>query len=135
MPLHAHANIHQRMTEAMDNASLKPLHWKIWWLSAMGIFLDGFDLFIIGVAMPLIISMFSPPAHMVGLIGASALLGAVLGSAVGGPLADKLGRRSLYIANIIIFIALSIATAFSWNVNSLIALRFLLGVGIGSDYP
>jgi hypothetical protein len=31
------------------------MHWKIWWLSAMGVFLDGFDLFIIAVALPIIV--------------------------------------------------------------------------------
>ena len=39
----------------LDGSALTPMHWKIWWLSAMGVFLDGFDLFIIAVAMPIIV--------------------------------------------------------------------------------
>lgn len=39
----------------LDESALTPTHWKIWWLSAMGVFLDGFDLFIIAVALPIIV--------------------------------------------------------------------------------
>ena len=45
---------------ALDDARLSALHWKVWFLSAMGVFLDGFDLFIIAVALPLIARDFSP---------------------------------------------------------------------------
>ena len=48
------------MNRALEEARLRGLHWRVWWLSAMGVFLDGFDLFIIGVALPLIAREFSP---------------------------------------------------------------------------
>ncbi|MFH1878366.1 MAG: MFS transporter [Candidatus Omnitrophota bacterium] len=119
----------------MDNAHLSPLHWKIWWLSAMGIFLDGFDLFIIGVGMPLIIKEFALTPYMVGITGAAALLGAVAGALIGGALSDRFGRKIVYIIDLLIFIILSLFTAFSWNAATLIIFRFLLGIGIGADYP
>ncbi len=119
----------------MDNAPLRPIHWRIWWLSAMGIFLDGFDLFIIGVAMPLIMKTFPTTPRIVGLIGAAALLGAVVGASVGGTLTDRWGRKALYILDLVVFIILSLFCAVSWNVTSLIIFRFLLGIGIGADYP
>jgi MFS family permease len=49
------ADPYQALNRALDGSALTPMHWKIWWLSAMGVFLDGFDLFIIAVAMPIIV--------------------------------------------------------------------------------
>ena len=45
----------QALDRILDESALTPMHWKIWWLSAMGVFLDGFDLFIIAVALPIIV--------------------------------------------------------------------------------
>ncbi len=133
--MNTRASIHREMTRLMDEAPLTPVHWKIWWLSAMGIFLDGFDLFIIGVALPLIMKTFPTSPYIVGLIGAAAVLGAVVGASVGGTLSDRWGRKALYMLDLVVFIILSLFSAFSWNVVSLITFRFLLGIGIGADYP
>jgi hypothetical protein len=45
----------QALDRILDASGLAPRHWKIWWLSVMGVFLDGFDLFIIAVALPIIV--------------------------------------------------------------------------------
>jgi putative MFS transporter len=127
--------VHAQLTEFMDNAHLRPIHWRIWFLSAMGIFLDGFDLFIIGVALPLITLTFKTTPHVVGLIGAAALIGAVFGAMIGGFLTDRFGRKMLYIFDLFVFVVLCVVSAFSWNPLSLIVFRFLQGIGIGADYP
>ncbi|MBN2734667.1 MAG: MFS transporter [Methanomicrobiaceae archaeon] len=114
---------------------MTPLHWKIWLLSSMGIFLDGFDLFIISIALPLIIAQFSPSPVMTGAIAAAAVLGSVFGAAFGGKLTDMWGRKAIYIIDLVFFLLFSVMTALSWDIFSLIAFRFLLGIGIGADYP
>ena len=48
------------LDRVLDGSALTPMHWKIWWLSAMGVFLDGFDLLIIAVALPIIVMDMSP---------------------------------------------------------------------------
>ncbi len=123
------------LNKALDETTLKPLHWRVWTLSAMGVFLDGFDLFIIGVALPLINRQFDPDPTVMGLIGASAVLGTIIGASVGGRFTDRYGRKALYLIDLSFFILFSFLTAISWDVYSLIAFRFLLGVGIGVDYP
>jgi hypothetical protein len=45
----------QALDRILDESALTSTHWKIWWLSAMGVFLDGFALFIIAVALPIIV--------------------------------------------------------------------------------
>ncbi|MBN1432109.1 MAG: MFS transporter [Methanomicrobiaceae archaeon] len=114
---------------------MTPLHWKIWFLSSMGIFLDGFDLFVISIALPLVITQFSPGPVMTGMIGAAAVIGAVFGAAIGGRITDKWGRKAIYIIDLIFFLFFSIMTAMAWDVLSLVIFRLLLGIGIGADYP
>jgi len=80
---------------ALDDAQLGAVHWRVWFLSAMGVFIDGFDLFIVAVALPLITVDLNPSAAALGLIGASALLGAVVGAAVIRRLTDRFGRKVL----------------------------------------
>lgn len=121
--------------DIIDTAELRPTHWRIWFLSAMGVFLDGFDLFIVAVAMPLIVANLSPSPAMQGLIGASAVLGAIVGASLLGHLTDRWGRKYLYLVDLSIFIVFAVLSGFAWDTYSLIAFRFLLGIGIGADYP
>ena len=124
-----------QLANMINETGLQPLHWRVWFLSAMGIFLDGFDLFIIGVAMPLISADFNPSPMLKGLIGSSTVLGSVVGAAFLGFLTDRWGRKFMYIFDLMIFIVFSILCGFSWDPISLIVFRFILGVGIGADYP
>jgi len=123
------------MDHALDSARLTPTHWKIWLLSAMGVYLDGFDLFIIAVALPLVAADFKPDATTQGLIGAAAPLGAVIGAVAVGRLADRWGRKVMFFLDLVFFVVFSVLSGLAWDVASLIAFRFLLGVGIGADYP
>lgn len=114
---------------------LTPMQLRLWLLSALGVALDGFDFFIIGVALPLIQRDLQPAAWEVGAIGAAAVLGAALGAVALGPITDKLGRRAMYTFDLMFFIVFALLSACAWDVLSLILFRFLLGVGIGADYP
>lgn len=122
-------------TREMDESRLTRLHWRVWFLSAMGIFLDGFDLFIIAVALPLIEQQFSTSPAMLGLIGASAPLGCIVGATIFGRFTDKLGRKTILLIDLLFFVVFAGLSAVAWSVESLIVFRFLLGIGIGADYP
>ena len=121
--------------KALDDSKLTKQHWFIWILSAMGVCLDGFDLFIIAVALPLIAVHFHASPVMLGLIGASTPIGCIFGAIFLGRLTDHLGRKTMLLVNLMFFVVFAGLSAFSWDVYSLIAFRFLLGIGIGADYP
>lgn len=116
-------------------ARLSRLQKKVWFLSGMGVFLDGFDLFIIGVALPLIAEQFMLGGAEQGIVGAAAVLGAVLGAAALGRMADRFGRRRLFMVDLSLFVIFAVASALSWGLWSLVAFRFLLGFAVGADYP
>ena len=121
--------------EALDQAPMTRLHRRFWLLAALGIMLDGFDFFIIGVANPLVAKDFGIDAAEKGLVSAAAIVGAIFGAALLGPLGDRLGRRRIFRFDLILFVVFSLLCVVAWNVWSLIAFRFVLGVAIGLDYP
>jgi MFS family permease len=121
--------------EALDGAKFGSLHRKFWLLAALGIMLDGFDFFIIGVANPLIAKDFGASAAQTGIVSAAAILGAVVGAGLLGPLGDKIGRRRIFKFDLIMFVVFSVLCIFACDIWSLVAFRFMLGVAIGLDYP
>ena len=115
---------------------LTPLQKKAWLLSAGGVALDGFDLFIMGVALPLLLDQFRGyPAWITGLIASAAIVGAIFGALFGGLLTDHFGRKRLYTWDLVGFVVFAVLSAFSWSVWALIFFRFMLGIAVGADYP
>jgi MFS family permease len=120
---------------ALDRAKFSRLHRAFWMLAAFGIMLDGFDFFIIGVANPLIAKDFGASAAETGLVSAAAILGAVVGAGLLGPLGDRIGRRRIFRFDLVLFVVFSLLCIVAWDVWSLIFFRFMLGVAVGLDYP
>lgn len=119
----------------MDNARISAHHWKIMFISGMGFFTDAYDLFIIGVVMTLLKPMWHVQPLEEGLVESTALLAAAVGALLFGRVADMLGRKKIYGIEVLVLAAGAIACAFAPNIVWLIALRFILGIGIGGDYP
>src|SRR3954451_15029111 len=111
------------------------LHVRFWLLAGLGIMLDGFDFFIIGVANPLIAKDFGLDDATKGLVSAAAIVGAIVGAGLLGSLADRIGRRRIFQFDLMLFAAFSVLCVFAWDVWALIAFRFMLGIAIGLDYP
>jgi MFS family permease len=70
----------------------------------------------------------------VGLAASAYLVGAVIGGIFFGWLTDRFGRRKLFFITLALYVAATIATAFSWNLASFAFFRFLTGAGIGGEY-
>ncbi|HZW56835.1 MAG TPA: MFS transporter [Nitrososphaerales archaeon] len=119
----------------IETGKLTRSHYKVLALSGAGVFMDGYDLFIISVALLQIRPEFSTTAVEISAISSSAILGAVFGAVIFGNLADRLGRKTLYVIDLLFFVVFGAASAFSQNILQLIIFRFLLGIGIGADYP
>jgi PHS family inorganic phosphate transporter-like MFS transporter len=119
----------------MDNAGISKEHWKIMFISGMGFFTDAYDLFIIGVVMALLKPMWHIGKVEEGLVDSTALLAAAIGALLFGRVADMVGRKRIYGVEVLVLAAGAIASAFSPNIWWLIGFRFILGIGIGGDYP
>jgi putative MFS transporter len=108
---------------------------QIWIVCALGLFIDGYDLYISSVAEPFINALFHPNPFMIGLMQAAAPMGAALGAVVMGRVSDRIGRRNLLIFNLVFFVLIAMLSACAWNNTSLCIFRFLIGFGVGADYP
>src|SRR5580692_4973658 len=100
-----------------------------------GVFCDGYILSSIGLALVTLAPRFGLNAVTAGSIGAGTLFGILVGAPLFGHLTDRHGRRILMIADLGAFVVIAIAQIFVTAAWQLIALRFLLGVAIGADYP
>jgi PHS family inorganic phosphate transporter-like MFS transporter len=119
----------------LDESQLSQFHFKAVVTSGMGFFTDAYDLFIIGVVIVLLAPLWHLNALEISLLGSTALLSAALGSLLFGHLADLIGRKAIYGYELIVLAAGAIASALSPNIIVLLIFRFLLGLGIGGDYP
>jgi MFS transporter, putative metabolite transport protein len=122
-------------TNALDDAPLSTFHKKLALFSSGGPFLDGYVLSIIGVAMVQLTSQWGLSTTEQGLIGASSLVGILLGAFLGGWLTDKFGRQMLFTLDLVAIIVFSVAQFFVEGVFWLVILRLLIGMAVGADYP
>ncbi len=119
----------------LDEASLSRFHLRAVLVSGMGFFTDAYDLFVIGIASTLITAQWHLSADRLALLNSTMLGAAFLGALVFGRFADIGGRKRVYwlVAAIMVTGALGSALAPSYWV--LIVFRFVLGFGVGGDYP
>lgn len=120
---------------ALDDSGLSGFHWKAMITSGMGFFTDAYDLFIIGVVLAILKPLWHLSALEVSLLGSTSLIAAAVGSLLFGRLADRVGRHAIFSYTLVVLALGAIASAFSPNVIWLIVFRFILGMGIGGDYP
>jgi MFS family permease len=97
------------------------------------ILVEAWDLYSIAFVLIFIRDQYHPDPFMLGLAAAGTQGGALIGALLGGWLSDKIGRRIMFLATMILFIILALAQAFVSSVGMLIVIRFLLGVPLGSD--
>lgn len=128
--------MHERgLRGILDGLRFGRAHRKVWILSALGIMLDGFDFFIMGVALPLIVAQWGIDPLQTGMVTSAAIVGAIVGAAAMGALSDRIGRKLAFRIDLAMFVVFALASAFAPDIWWLIAFRFLLGIGIGADYP
>jgi len=91
--------------------------------------------FIIGVVMSLLKPIWQVGKFEESLVDSTALLASAFGAFMFGRVADMLGRKRIYGVDVLVLAAGAIGCAFAPNIWWLIGLRFVLGIGIGGDYP
>ncbi len=106
---------------------------RIGWLMMSSILVEAWDLYSIAFVLVFIRTQYHPDPLLLGLAAAGTQGGALVGALVGGWLSDKIGRRIMFLATMIMFIVLALAQAFVTSIELLIVVRFLLGVPLGSD--
>src|ERR1700722_11877479 len=121
--------------EVIDAQKVGSFQIRIMVLCALAAMLDGFAAQMIGYIAPsLARDMHLAPAALSRIFAVS-LIGLMLGALTFGPIADRFGRSRVIVTCTLLFGLFTLATAFANSVNSLIALRFLAGLGFGGVMP
>lgn len=120
---------------AIDDAEYRPFHSRLLTYSCGGPFCDGYVLGIVAIALPAVARGFHLTSSWQGLIAAASLLGMVVGGVVFGRLTDRVGRQLMYTVDLGALVIASAAQFWVQDAWQLFALRFVLGVAVGADYP
>ena len=122
-------------------ARLDRLPWARWhWLVVLALgtvwILDGLEVTIVGSIGPRLQdkATLGLSAGEIGLAGALYVGGAVTGALLFGWMTDRLGRKKLFMVTLALYLAATVATAFSWSAWSFFLFRWLTGMGIGGEY-
>lgn len=120
--------------------SLNRSQWNTLIASNLGWLFDGYETYAliisIGVALRQLLdpSQYSQIPFYAGLVIALTLLGWAIGGLIGGIIADYIGRKRTMLLAILAYSVMTGLSAFSWDWMSFAALRFLVGVAIGSEW-
>ena len=125
----------RNLIAALDEAPMGRFHLRAVVVSGMGFFTDAYDLFIIGIASALITKDWNLSSAMLALLNSTMLGAAFLGALAFGRFADLVGRKRVYWMVAAIMIVGSVGSAIAPTFWVLILFRFLLGFGVGGDYP
>jgi MFS transporter, putative metabolite transport protein len=120
---------------SVEDAPLSGFHQLLTIRSSGGWLMDGYVLSIIGVAMVQFSAALGLTNFWEGMVAASALIGIFFGGFVGGWLSDRIGRKKPYFIGPALFLVCSLAQLWVHSGEVLFFLRFLIGVGVGIEYP
>src|SRR4029077_17479395 len=111
------------------------MQWFIWGLAAAGKFFEGMVVFTTGVALPLMAKEFDLGATEKGVIAAASLFGILIGATALGGLADRYGRKQMFIVEMVLFAAFIVLLTLSSSYLIIVIAVFGIGVALGCDYP
>ncbi|MGK8932413.1 3-(3-hydroxy-phenyl)propionate transporter MhpT [Pluralibacter gergoviae] len=97
--------------------------------------MEGLDLQAAGIAAVGMAQAFSLDKMQMGWIFSAGILGLLPGAMAGGVLADRIGRKRVLTASVLLFGLFSVVTALAWNYPTLLLARLMTGVGLGAALP
>lgn len=123
------------VNEIIDNARFNRFHWLVMCLCALLLIFDGYDLFIYGVVLPVIMQEWGLTPLQAGALGSYALFGMMFGALLFGSLADKIGRKKGIAICFALFSVATIVNGFASNPTEFGICRFMAGLGCGGLMP
>lgn len=100
-----------------------------------GTFIDAYDFSSLGIGVPGLKAEFHLSPFLLGSVTAVMAVGALCGALFGGYYTDKVGRLKMFMLDLVCLVVAAVGAALSPNVYSLLFFRFLMGLGVGLDFP
>ncbi|GAB3698887.1 MFS transporter [Mariniluteicoccus flavus] len=122
-------------SERLDRLPFTRAHRNLLVGSGIGWALDAMDVGLISFVMAALAKEWKLDQQTLGWIGSIGFVGMAIGASVGGLLADKIGRRQVFALTLLVYGLATGASALAGTVAVLMALRFLVGLGLGAELP
>ncbi len=119
----------------LDEGAFGAFHRRLIFVGGFGILFDSLDVGILSFVMAALILAWKLGPTTIGLVGSINLVGMAIGAAVAGTLADRYGRRTVFLVTLLVYSLATGITGFATSVGFLIVMRFLVGVGLGGELP
>jgi putative MFS transporter len=110
-------------------------HSRILGGSGVGWALDAMDVGLISFVIAQLAVVWEADAGQLGLVASAGFLGMAIGASVGGLVADRIGRRQVFALTLLVYGLATGVSALAMSVGALIALRFVVGLGLGAELP
>jgi len=117
----------------LDRLPICSFHRRLLGLIGAGLFLDGFEIYVAGGVIGLLVKTGWTDLASAGQFISAGVFGMMLGAALSGVLGDRFGRRFSYQLNLLIFGLASFAAAAAPSMIYLVAARFVMGIGLGAE--
>lgn len=121
--------------ERLDRLPFNGRHRKLLGASGIGWALDAMDVGLISFVIAALAQQWGLDAQTRSWIISAGFLGMALGASLGGLLADRIGRRAVFSLTLLVYGLATGASALVASVGALIVLRFIVGLGLGSELP
>ena len=121
--------------ERLDRLPVTSKHKKLLVGSGVGWALDAMDVGLISFIMAALAVHWNLESTQTSWIATAGFVGMALGASLGGLLADKFGRRHVFALTLLIYGLATGASALATGLAVLIALRFIVGLGLGAELP
>ena len=121
--------------ERLEKLPVGNFHYKLLVVTGLGWLFDSMDTGLISFVLPVLAKEWGLSPEQVGWIGSIGLIGMALGAVLAGTVADRLGRKKVFAATVILYSVSTGLCAIAWNYESLLVFRFLVGFGLGGELP
>lgn len=126
--------IESDITCRLDNLPWSPFHTRF--LLALGVtwILDAFEVVIVGNVLKSMTNSLKLSPFEGSLVISGFLIGAIVGSFLFGYLADRYGRKRIFLLTLLLYSLGTFLTGFAWDFYSAFLLRIIAGAGIGGEF-
>jgi MFS family permease len=123
------------ITEFVNTRPTSPGAWLVVLVALGGVFVDAYDFTSLGIGVPQLKAQFGLSPFAVGSVTAAMAFGAFIGALLGGYYTDKVGRFKMFLLDLVFLVIAAIGAALSTDLIVLLCFRFLMGIGVGLDFP
>jgi len=108
---------------------------KVFWAAGLGWMFDAMDVGLLSFLLVPLTKEWSLTPAQGGMLGTFNTIGMAIGASLGGYLADRYGRKPVFLTTMILFGLASISSAAAASYLVMLILRFIMGLGLGAELP